>query len=541
MIKAIESGNTSLGIEFGSTRIKLSLIDDDCTPIASGSFTWENSLVEGVWTYSLDLVKEGMKSAYRDLKADVKKKYGVILKKVGAIGISAMMHGYLAFDNKGNLLVPFRTWRNTMTAGAQYTLSSIFSFNIPERWSVAHLAQAIMNGEQHVKDIDNFTTLAGYVHRLLTGVNALGIGDASGMFPIDSTTLTYNAEMVKKFNDWAGDYEFNKDILDLLPPVMVAGKECGRLTEDGAKLLDEDGDLESGIPFCPPEGDAGTGMVATGAVTPLSGNVSAGTSVFAMIVLEKPLKGYYNEIDVVTTPSGKDVAMVHCNNCSSDIDAWVKVFKEVGESFGSTITMDEAYSVLLKKALQGKKDCDGIVSLNYLSGESITYLPEGKPMMMREATSNLNLPNVMRSLLYSAFATLRIGMDILYNVEGVKVNSIAGHGGYFKAKEVGGIMASSALKTTITVTQTAGEGGPWGMAILAKYLKDGAPMPLEDYLLKQVFASSQIETFTASEEDVKGFEKYMENYLNLLEAERRVVLGEEDDDDCTPCFIRVNS
>ena len=392
MIKAIESGNTSLGIEFGSTRIKLSLIDDDCTPIASGSFTWENSLVEGVWTYSLDLVKEGMKSAYRDIKADVKKKYGVILKKVGAIGISAMMHGYLAFDNKGNLLVPFRTWRNTMTAGAQYTLSSIFSFNIPERWSVAHLAQAIMNGEQHVKDIDNFTTLAGYVHRLLTGVNALGIGDASGMFPIDSTTLTYNAEMVKKFNDWAGDYEFNKDILDLLPPVMVAGKECGRLTEDGAKLLDEDGDLESGIPFCPPEGDAGTGMVATGAVTPLSGNVSAGTSVFAMIVLEKPLKGYYNEIDVVTTPSGKDVAMVHCNNCSSDIDAWVKVFKEVGESFGSTITMDEAYSVLLKKALQGKKDCDGIVSLNYLSGESITYLPEGKPMMMREATSNLNLP-----------------------------------------------------------------------------------------------------------------------------------------------------
>ena len=523
MIRDIENGNTSLGIEFGSTRIKATLIGEDCTPLANGSFTWENQLVDGVWTYSLELVKEGLRSVYRDLKADVKAKYGITLKKVGAIGISAMMHGYLAFNKEGELLVPFRTWRNTMTAQAQCLLSSTFKFNVPERWSVAHLMQAILNGEEHLKDIASFTTLAGYVHKLLTGVNALGIGDASGMFPIDSTTLDYNKGMVAKFNELAKGYGFNKDILELLPPVMLAGKECGRLTKEGALLLDEDGDLEGEIPFCPPEGDAGTGMVATCAVTPLSGNVSAGTSVFAMIVLDEPLRGYYDEIDVVTTPSGKDVAMVHCNNCSGDIDAWVKAFKEAGESFGANISMDEAYNVLLSKALEGEKDCGGVVSLNYLSGESITRLDEGMPLMMRKPSSKLTLASVMRSLLYSAFATLRIGMDILYNKEGVRVSSIAGHGGYFKNKKVGGIMASSALKTTITVAQTAGEGGPWGMAILAKYLKDGATLPLEDYLLKKVFASSQIESFTASEEDQEGFEKYMEEYRKILIAERALV------------------
>ncbi len=540
MIKDIENGNTSLGIEFGSTRIKATLIGEDCTPLANGSFTWENQLVDGVWTYSLELVKEGLRSVYRDLKADVKAKYGITLKRVGAVGVSAMMHGYLAFNKEGELLVPFRTWRNTMTAQAQYLLSSIFRFNIPERWSVAHLMQDILNGEEHLKDIDSFTTLAGYVHKLLTGVNALGIGDASGMFPIDSTTLDYNKSMVAKFNECAKGYGFNKDILELLPPVMVAGKECGRLTEEGALLLDEDGDLVSGIPLCPPEGDAGTGMVATCAVTPLSGNVSAGTSVFAMIVLDEPLKGYYDEIDVVTTPSGRDVAMVHCNNCSGDIDAWVKIFKEACESFGAKISMDEAYDVLLAKALEGEKDCGGIVSLNYLSGESITKLDEGKPLMMRNPSTKLTLPNVMRSLLYSAFATLRLGMDILYDKEGVRVSSIAGHGGYFKSKKVGGIMASSALKTTITVAQTAGEGGPWGMAILAKYLKDGAPLPLEDYLLKNVFSTSSVECFTATQEDVVGFETYMEGYKKLVDAESYMIYGSEDeaDDGSMPCFVR---
>lgn len=524
MIKTcIENGNTSLGIEFGSTRIKAILIDESFTPVASGSFTWENSLENGIWTYSLNEVKEGLQKAYASLKADIKNKYGVTLKKIGALGVSAMMHGYLAFDECGNLLVPFRTWRNTITGEASRELSELFAFNVPERWSVAHLGQAIINGEEHLKDIASFTTLAGYVHNLLTGVNVLGIGDASGMFPIDSTTLQYDEEMIKKFNLWAKERGFNKDVKKLLPPLLLAGEKAGYLTKEGAKLLDIDGDLESGVICAPPEGDAGTGMVATNSVLPLSGNVSAGTSVFAMAVLDKALKGYYPEIDVVTTPAGKDVAMVHCNNCSGDIDAWVNLFRESAISFGAEVSLDKAYEVLLNKALEGKPNCGGIVSLNYISGESITSFNEGRPMLVRGAEDKLALPEIMRSLLYSAFATLRIGMDILYDKEGVKLNSIAGHGGYFKAKQVGAIMASSALKTAITVTQTAGEGGPWGMAILAKYVSDNLGIGLEEYLSSKVFASTSVERYEASKEDMEGFSAYMEEYYKILKAERAFI------------------
>lgn len=524
MIKrTIESGRAVLGIELGSTRIKATLIGEDFAPIANGSFTWENALENGVWTYSLELVKEGISSAYASLKRDVKERYGITLKKIGALGVSAMMHGYLALDAKGELLVPFRTWRNTITGEASKELSTLLQFNVPERWSIAHLGQAILNDETHLKDIASFTTLAGYVHKLLTGVNALGIGDASGMFPIDSTTLNYNKDMLEKFNQWAKERGFNKDLESLLPPVMLAGSNAGYLTQAGARLLDKEGDLESGAICAPPEGDAGTGMVATNSVLPLTGNVSAGTSVFAMAVLDKALKGYYREIDVVTTPSGKDVAMVHCNNCSGDIDAWVNLFKETVTSFGMDVSTDKAYEVLLGKALEGKSDCGGIVSLNYISGESITSFNEGRPMLVRGEGIKLTLPEVMRSLLYSAFATLRMGMDILYDKEGVKLSSIAGHGGYFKAKEVGATMASSALKTAITVTQTAGEGGPWGMAILAKYVLDNPQVSLEEYLNKKVFAYSTIERFEASKEDQEGFNRYMQEYAKILKAERAFI------------------
>ena len=514
----IVSGKTALGIEFGSTRIKATLIDDAFNPIASGSFTWENQLENGIWTYSLELVKEGLKSAYASLKTEVKEHYGVTLKKVGAIGISAMMHGYLAFDESGEQLVPFRTWRNTITGKASKELSDIFKFNVPERWSVAHLGQAILNGEEHLSRIAGFTTLAGYVHALLTGKNVLGIGDASGMFPIDSVTLNYNEEMLELFNNWAKGNGFNKDIKDLLPPVLVAGKTAGTLTKEGALLLDSEGDLEEGIIFAPPEGDAGTGMVATNSVLALTGNVSAGTSVFAMAVLDKALSGYYPEIDVVTTPSGKDVAMVHCNNCSGDVDAWVALFREALASFGVEVNLNKAYEILLSKAVEGKEDCSGIVSLNYLSGESITSFSNGVPMMVREEGVKLTLPEVMRSLLYSAFATLRMGMDVLYDVEGVKLKSIAGHGGYFKNAKIGGKMASSALKTPITVTQTAGEGGPWGMAILAKYALDGASETLEEYLQNKVFGSAKVERYDPSEKDVNGFNAYLERYKKILKA-----------------------
>lgn len=520
IVKEIEMGLTSLGIEFGSTRIKATLIDSNFNPVANGSSSWENKFEGGVWTYSLELVKEKLQEAYAALKAEVKERYGVTLRKVGAIGISAMMHGYLAFDKDGNLLVPFRTWRNTITGKASAELSELFKFNVPERWSIAHLGQAILNKEEHLKDIASFTTLAGYVHKLLCGENVLGIGDASGMFPIDSATLNYNKDMITAFNAWAKERGFDKNVEELLPPVMLAGKKAGVLTKEGAMLLDKDGDLEEGAMLCPPEGDAGTGMVATNSVLPHTGNVSAGTSVFAMAVLDKALKGYYPEIDVVTTPSGKDVAMVHCNNCSGDIDAYVMLFKEAAESFGVKLKTSEAYDVLLSKALEAKADCGGIVTLNYLSGESITSFNEGAPMLARASVAPLKLPEVMRSLLYSAFATLRIGMDILYDKEGVTLNSIAGHGGYFKAQKIGARMAGAALKTAITVTQTAGEGGPWGMAILASYCLNNGGESLEEYLSDKVFVSSVPERYEPFEEDMEGFSAYMESYKKILSAER---------------------
>ncbi len=517
--EVIEKGLTALGIEFGSTRIKAVLVDENSTPLASGSFTWENRLENGVWTYGLEEVKLGLKSAYASLKKEVKERYGITLKKIGAMGVSAMMHGYLAFDENWRLLVPFRTWRNTITGQASKELSTLFKFNVPERWSIAHLGQAILNGEEHLKDIRYFTTLAGYVHYLLSGKNLLGIGDASGMFPIDSKTLSYNEEMLVAFNAWAEGKGFSKKLEEMLPPIMLAGANGGTLTLEGARLLDDDGDLEEGALLCPPEGDAGTGMVATNSIKPLSGNVSAGTSVFAMAVLDKPLKGYYPEIDVVTTPMGKDVAMVHCNNCSGDIDAYVRLFREAISTFGFEVSLDKAYETLLKSALEGKKDCGSIVTLNYISGESITGFTKGNPMLVRGAESKLNVSDIMRSALYSAFATLRIGMDILYSKEGLMLKSIAGHGGYFKTAEVGGIMASSALKTAVTVTQTAGEGGPWGMAILANFARSGVK-DLDEYLESVVFKDSVTKCYVAPVEDQEGFSAYMENYAKILKAER---------------------
>ena len=435
MVKeSILEGNTALGIEFGSTRIKAILIDETKTPIAQGSYEWENRLENNIWTYSMEDIMTGLKECYSDLAKDVKQKYDVVLKKIGSIGISAMMHGYMAFDNKGELLVPFRTWRNTMTQQAAEKLTTLFQYNIPQRWSIAHLYQAILNQETHVSEIDFLTTLAGFIHFKLTGKKVLGVGDASGMFPIDSTTGTYYDNMVKQFDDLVAEKNFKWKLNDILPKVLTAGEQAGVLTEEGIKLLDASGNLEAGIPFCPPEGDAGTGMTATNSVAVRTGNVSAGTSVFAMVVLEKELSKVYPEIDLVTTPTGHLVGMVHCNNCTSDLNAWVNLFQEYGEIMGLKADKNEIFSALYHKALEGDADCGGLLSYCYLSGEPITELEEGRPLFVRMPDSKFHLSNFMRTHLYSSLATLKIGLDILFKQEGVTLNNLMGHGGLFKTK-----------------------------------------------------------------------------------------------------------
>ena len=517
----IESGKAFLGIEFGSTRIKAVLIDETHTPIASGSHKWENRLEEGFWTYSLEDIGNGLRECYKDLTQDVRTRYGVGIKKLSAIGFSAMMHGYMAFDKEGNLLVPFRTWRNSTTGQAAKKLTELFDYNIPERWSIAHLYQTVLNGEEHVKNIDYVTTLAGYIHWKMTGEKVLGIGDVSGMFPIDSEIGNYQAEMVDKFDDLLKEKNYPWKLEEIFPKVLLAGEKAGVLTEEGAKLLDESGQLEPGIPLCPPEGDAGTGMVATNSVGVRTGNVSAGTSVFAMIVLEKALSKVYPEIDMVTTPDGYPVAMVHANNCTSDLNAWVELFREFAEAMGMKLDMDELYGTLYRKALEGDKDCGGLLSYGFLSGEFIMGITEGRPMFVRTPDSHFNLANFMRSHLYAALGALKVGMDILNEGETVSIDKMTGHGGLFKTEGVGQRIMAAAVKAPVSVMETAGEGGPWGEAILAAYMVNKAEdETLQDYLNCKVFADAKCVTIEPNTEDTEGLESYISKFKEGIEMER---------------------
>lgn len=514
--------NTVLGIELGSTRIKAVLIDENHIPIASGSYEWENQLVNGIWTYSMETVTSGIQHCYGELKKDVLAKFGTELTEIGAIGISGMMHGYLPFDKNGNQLAEFRTWRNTITGEAAEKLSEAFCFNIPQRWSIAHLYQAILNQEPHTADIAFLTTLAGYIHFLLTGEKVMGIGEASGMFPIDSEKLDYNQTMVETFDAMSG---MPWKLRDILPKVLCAGESGGTLTEAGAKFLDPSGMLMPGIPVAPCEGDAGTGMAATNSVRERTGNVSAGTSDFAMIVTDHPM-GVHREIDMVTTPAGASVAMVHCNNCTSDINAWVNLLAEFADFIGAPQEKGKLFAMLFRKALEGDADCGGLVSYNYFSGESVTDLDEGRPLFARTPNANFNLANFMRTHILSALATLKIGLDILTEEENVEVDKLYGHGGFFKTPEVGQRMLSAAIGAPVSCMDTAGEGGPYGMALLAAYMlrkENGESLP--DYLDGKVFAGSVSTTLMADKTEIDGFNRFLDRYKGVFAAEKATVEG----------------
>lgn len=520
----IVEGKTTLGIEFGSTRIKAVLIGSDFAPIASGSHEWENSYDDGIWTYSLEEVWQGLQDSYSKMAAEVSEKYGVVLKKTKAIGFSAMMHGYLAFDKAGALLVPFRTWRNSITGEAAAELTEVFQYNIPQRWSIAHLYQAMKKGEEHVKTVDFFTTLSGYVHWQLTGRKVLGVGDASGMFPIDTEKKDFNGRMIEQFNTLAAEKGYTWNVKDVLPEVLVAGEDAGCLTEEGAKLLDPSGNLEAGIMLCPPEGDAGTGMAATNSVAVRTGNVSAGTSVFAMIVLEKELSKVYTEIDMVTTPSGDLVAMSHANNCTSDLNAWVGLFREFSEACGMSIDTNRLFSVLYNKALEGDSECGGLLSYGYYSGENILGLDEGRPLFVRTPDSKFTLANFMRVHLFTALGALKVGMDILTKDEQIKIDKILGHGGLFKTKGVGQRMMAAAMAAPVSVMETAGEGGAWGIALLASFAAEKRENEtLEAYLSEKVFGSDAGTEIEPDAEDIKGFEEFIVRYKAGLEIERQAV------------------
>lgn len=519
--EAIENGRTVLGIEFGSTRIKAVLIDEAHNPIASGDYEWENRLEQGIWTYSLEDIWKGLQESYSRMAADARERYGTVITKIGAIGFSAMMHGYMAFDKTGKLLVPFRTWRNSITGEAAEALTELFQYNIPERWSIAHLYQAILNEETHVKDVDFFTTLAGYIHWQLTGEKVLGVGDASGMFPIDIHTKDFDAGMIEKFDALVEDRGFSWSLKDILPKILLAGDKAGTLTPEGAELLDVSGCLEPGIPLCPPEGDAGTGMAATNSVAVRTGNVSAGTSVFSMVVLERDLKKVYPEIDLVTTPDGSLVGMVHANNCTSDLNAWVGLFCEFAESFGVRVDMNELYGTLYRKALEGDEDCGGLLSYGYLSGENITGVSEGRPLFVRSPESRFNLANFMRSHLFTALGALKVGMDILLKEENVAIDSILGHGGLFKTKGVGQKILAAAINAPVSVMETAGEGGPWGMALLGSYmLHRSEGESLEAFLAEKVFAGDKGISEEPDPRDVRGFESFIERYKKGIAIEQ---------------------
>ena len=506
----------ALGIELGSTRIKAVLIDEAYLPVAQGDFEWENQFENGIWTYSSDMIVKGIQACYAALKADVKAKFGVTLTEVGGIGISAMMHGYLPFDKDGKQLAEFRTWRNTITGEAAEKLTEVLGFNIPQRWSIAHYYQAILNNESHVGDIDYLTTLAGYIHWRLTGLKVMGVGEASGMFPIDSSKCDYDQAMVEKFDALTG-----KSLRAILPKVLTAGDNAGNLTEDGAKFLDPAGDLKAGVPIAPCEGDAGTGMVATNSVRVYTGNVSAGTSDFAMVVVDHDL-GVHREIDMVTTPAGAPVAMVHCNNCTSDINAWVNLFDEFARLFGTDISRNDLYTKLFQVALKGDPDCGGLLSYNYFSGEGVTDLDEGRPVFARTTNCNFTLANFMRTHLLSALATLKIGMDILQEKENVRIDKLLGHGGFFKTPEVGQRMLSAAVNAPVSVMETAGEGGPYGMALLVSYMINKSEgETLADYLDNKVFANAKSTSVMAEKEDIDGFAAFLDRYKNALPMERK--------------------
>ena len=516
--------NTFLGIEFGSTRIKAVLIDEGYETVATGGYDWENRFENGIWTYHLDDVWTGLQACYKQLAEDYKAKHGRPLESIGAIGISAMMHGYLPFDKDGKQLAGFRTWRNSITGEAAEKLTEIFSFNIPQRWSVAHLYQGILNGEEHVKDIAFLTTLAGYVHYKLTGDKVAGIGEASGMFPIDSAKGCFDEGMLAKFDALTEGNGFGWKLKEILPKVWPAGEGIGRLTQEGAKLLDPSGGLKEGLAVCPPEGDAGTGMVATNSVAERTGNVSAGTSIFAMIVLERGLSRLYPEIDMVTTPAGRPVAMVHCNNCTSDFDAWTQVFGEAAALMGGTAEKSKLYEALYKAALGGDPDGGGIFVCNYLSGEHITGFEQGRPLVARMPESSFTLANFIRSLLYASVATLKLGMDILTEKESVKLEQLLAHGGMFKTKEVGQKLMAAALNVPVAVMESASEGGAWGIALLAAYASQKTEgETLEAFLDERVFSKMPVTRLDPDEKDIEGFAKFMERYKAGLAVERAAV------------------
>ena len=524
IISCIQEGRGVLGIEFGSTRIKAVLIDENHNPIAAGDHEWENRLENGVWTYRLEEIWEGLQDSYDKLAEDVKNTYQIQLTRLGAIGFSGMMHGYMAFDREEKLLVPFRTWRNTMTEEAAAVLSECFAFNIPQRWTVAHFYQAILNGEDHVRQVDFLTTLAGYLHWQLTGQKVLGIGDASGVFPIDSRTCDYDAGMLASFDELLAGAGLHCHLRDLLPRVLCAGQDAGTLTEAGARLLDPTGTLGAGIPLCPPEGDAGTGMAATDSVAVRTGNVSAGTSVFAMVVLEKPLAKVHPEIDLVTTPDGRPVAMVHCNTCTSDLDDWVRLLGEMAAAAGATLSRNELYTLFYRKALEGDPDCGGLVNFNCFSGEPVTGLPDGRPLLVRRPDARFTLANFARVQLYACLATLKYGLDILFEEEQVTADHLLGHGGLFKVPVVGQKLLAGALGVPVSVMQTAGEGGPWGMALLAGYrLHRAEGETLEQYLHRRIFAGAVGSTVQPDARDSRGFAAFMKQYIRCLAVERAAI------------------
>lgn len=513
----IQNNKTYLGIEFGSTRIKAVLIDDSFAPVASGSHDWQNRYENGVWTYSLDDIIGGLQHCYASLVEDVRSRYGVTPAGYGAMGISGMMHGYTAFDKDDKLLTPFRTWRNTMTEQAASELSELLGFNIPQRWSIAHLYQAVLNGEEHVRDIAHINTLAGHIHYLLTGKRHVGVGEASGIFPVDGAQ--YNAEYIAKADKLLAEKGFSGKLSDILPGVLTAGSREAVLTAEGARLLDPTGALQPGVILCPPEGDAGTGMAATNSVLPRTGNVSAGTSIFAMLVLDKPLKGYYPEIDVVTTPDGSPVAMVHCNNCCSELDAWVSIFDEFSQLSGNPMEKSALYEMLYRNALNGDPDCGGTVAYNFLSGEPVAGAENGRPMYFRTPDGRFSLANLFRAEIYSTMAALKLGMDILFEKEQVSADKITGHGGLFKTKGVAQQFLADGLGCPVSVMKTAGEGGAWGMALLAAYSVCGNGRTLPDFLDSEVFGGMECSTVQPEEKGAAGFRKFMENYKCGLAAE----------------------
>ena len=524
MHSALIEGRTALGIELGSTRIKAVLIGPDHSPIAAGSHDWENQYVDRMWTYPLEAVWDGVQQCYAALAADVQRRHGVELTSVGALGVSAMMHGYLAFDAEGQLLTPFRTWRNTNTGEAAERLSAEFGYNIPHRWSVAHLYQAILNREDHVGSIKHLTTLAGYVHWQLSGQQVLGIGDASGMFPISTATGGYDAVMLGRFDRLAAPAGLNLPLGEMLPEIRVAGQPAGELTASGALLLDPSGRLRPGIPMCPPEGDAGTGMVATNSVARRTGNVSAGTSIFAMVVLEHELSRVHKELDLVTTPAGDLVAMVHCNNGASELGSWVNLFAEFARASQEQASTSTVFETLVRSALEGAPDCGGLMFYNYLSGEPITGLDEGRPLFFRSPGSAFTLANFMRTQLFSSLATLRIGMDVLQKEEHAQLERMFAHGGLFRTQGVAQRFLAAAINTPVSVGEVAGEGGAWGIALLASFLTQRAPeQPLDEFLDNQVFADIKLETAHPDPADVAGFDSFIQRFVAGLPVERAAV------------------